>query len=339
MGLHKADAAAPNVEGKFEVKKITKFVDLVEGTVVDICESDLCFQNEDVIIQMKYKRPDEEKKYEIKPGIYTLVDTPTGVQTSKMELKKRCLLESVDNTQQILKEAKTFFSRLDVYEKLNRPKKRGVLLYSKPGMGKTSAIEKFCADAMAEDAGTVVLVWPTSEIEADSVCRFLTNRSEYTTECTRLVLIIEDIGGGERDGDHGRSAVDSGLLNLLDGVGVTFKLPTFIVATTNHPENLLESLADRPGRFDLMLQLNPPTAAERQALLGFISKRDLTDDEKECIIMKGTEDFSIAHLEEIAVRSLLHDKSYKAVVVELIEHSKRFKKNFEERKSTGFGLS
>lgn len=330
---------AENTEGRFKIKKITRFNDLVEGQVLELPESDLCFQNEEQIVQMKYERAEEDRKYEIKPGIYTLIESAGGLITSKVELKKRKLEESIDNTKQIIREARTFFNKLDIYERLGRPKKRGVLLYSKPGMGKTSAIEKFCGDAIAEDAGTVVVIWPTSDIEADSVCRFLSTRSEYTAECTRLVLIIEDIGGGERDGDHGRSAVDSGLLNLLDGVGVTFRLPTFIVATTNHPENLLESLADRPGRFDLMLALKPPSHQEKILLLGFISKRDLTDEEKDCIGMKGTEDFSIAHLEEVAVRSLLHDKSYKQVVTELVEHSKRFKKNFEDKKSLGLGFN
>ena len=326
-----------NTEGRFKIKKITKFNDLVEGQVLELPESDLCFQNEQEIIQMKYERPEEDKKYEIKPGIYTLMETAVGLITSKVELKKRGLLESIDNTKQIIREARTFFNKLHVYEQLGRPKKRGVLLYSRPGMGKTSAIEKFCCDAVAEDAGTVVIIWPTSDIEADSVCRFLSTRSEYTAECTRLILIIEDIGGGERDSEHGRAAVDSGLLNLLDGVGVTFRLPTFIVATTNHPENLLESLADRPGRFDLMLALLPPTHEEKKQLLKFISKRDLTEEEQESIGMKGSEDFSIAHLEEVAVRSLLHDKSYKQVIEELIEHSKKYKKNFEEKKAA-FGI-
>ena len=325
-------------EGRFKIKKITKFEDLVEGQVLELPESDLCFQNESQIIQMKYERAEEEKKYEVKPGIFTFVESNAGIVLSKVELKKRTLLETVNNTSQIIKEAKTFFNKLHVYEQLNRPKKRGVLLYSKPGMGKTSSIEKFCSDLVAEDAGTVVFLWPTSDIEADSVCRFLTTRSEYTAECTRLILIIEDIGGGESDGDRGRSAVDSGLLNLLDGVGVTFRLPTFIVATTNHPENLLESLADRPGRFDLMLQLDPPTAAEKVSLLTFISQRDLTEEEQASVSAKGTEDFSIAHLEEIAVRALLHDKTYKQVVDEMVGHSKRYKKNFEEKKGTGFGL-
>jgi ATP-dependent 26S proteasome regulatory subunit len=330
---------AESTEGRFKIKKITKFNDLVEGQVLELPESDLCFQNEEQIVQMKYERPEEDKKYEIKPGIYTLVESPAGLITSKVELKKRGLLESIDNTKQIIREARTFFNKLDVYERLGRPKKRGVLLYSRPGMGKTSAIEKFCGDAVAEDAGTVVIIWPTSDVEADSVCRFLSTRSEYTADCTRLVLIIEDIGGGERDGDSGRMAVDSGLLNLLDGVGVTFRLPTFIVATTNHPENLLQSLADRPGRFDLMLSLSPPSHSEKVELLTFISKRELTDEEKEVIGMKGTEEFSIAHLEEVAVRALLHDKTYKQVVTELVEHSKKYKKNFEDKRSMGMGFN
>lgn len=329
---------AENTEGRFKIKKITKFAELVEGQVLELPESDLCFQNETSIIQMKYERAEEDKKYEIKPGIFTLAETPAGLATVKVELKKRNLLETIDNTKQIIHEARTFFKKLHIYEKLGRPKKRGVLLYSRPGLGKTSAIEKFCGDAIAEDPGTVVIIWPTSDIEADAVCRFMSTRSEFTTECTRLILIIEDIGGGERDGDHGRSAVDSGLLNLLDGVGVTFKLPTFIVATTNHPENLLESLADRPGRFDLMLALLPPTHEEKILLLGFISKRELSDEEKECIGMRGTEEFSIAHLEEVAVRSELHDKTYKQVIVELVEHSRKYKKGFEEKKTLGVGF-
>jgi hypothetical protein len=326
-----------NTEGRFKIKKITRFDDLVEGQTLELPESDLCFQNEKTIIQMKYERAEEDKKYEVKPGNYTIAEGASGCYLQKVELKQRTLLESVVNTKQILKEARTFFAKLHVYERLGRPKKRGVLLYSRPGMGKTAAIEKFCSESVLEDPGTVVMIWPTSDIEADSLARFLTVRSEYTKECTRLVLIIEDIGGGERDGEGGRQGIDSGLLNLLDGVGVTFKLPTFIVATTNHPENLLESLADRPGRFDLMLELMPPSAAERATLLEFISKRPLTEDEIVAIKNKSADRFSIAHLEEIAVRSELHDKTYPQVIQELVDHGKRYEKAFTRPKALGIG--
>lgn len=326
--------------GKFEVKKITPFKDLIDGTVTELAESDLCFQNSTDIIQLTYKADnDEEKKVQIKPGFHTLVETNTGLQTSKVEFRKRDLLEDVTSTKSIITEARLFFSKLAVYEKLNRPKKRGVLLYSAPGLGKSSSIEKFCVDFANEDPGTVVLVWPTSEIEADSIVHFFSHRAQYTPECTRVILIIEDIGGGEPGEYRGAQGVNSGLLNLLDGIGLTFRLPTFIVATTNHPESLLQALADRPGRFDRLIKLEPPTHDEKIRLLSFISKRDLTDEEKESIGRKGTEDFSVAHLEEIAIRSLLHDKSYVEVIKEMIDHTKLFKKNFEEKGEVGFGFN
>lgn len=323
--------------GKFEVKQVTSFADLVSGNVKELGESDLCFQSGSDIIQLAYKDGEEERKLQIKPGFYTLAESPAGLTTSKIEFRKRDLLEDVTSTKSIIQEARVFFSKLAVYEKLNRPKKRGVLLYSAPGYGKSSSIEKFCVDFAHEDPGTVVIVWPTSEIEADSIVHFFSHRAEYTPECTRVILIIEDIGGREPGDYRGSQGVNSGLLNLLDGIGVTFKLPTFIVATTNHPESLLQALADRPGRFDRLIKLNPPSHEEKVRLLTFISKRDLTEQEKECIGRKGTEEFSVAHLEEIAVRSLLHDKSYSEVVDEMINHTKLFKKNFEEKGNFGFG--
>lgn len=326
-------------EGKFILKQKTAFKDMAGGAVQTLPESDLCFQDNEFVYQFKFERPEHDISYEIEPGSFVLAKTSAGIQLKKLEFKSRALLETATNTARIMKEANTFFSRLSVYEKLGRPKKRGVLLFSSPGMGKTSAIEKVCSDLMKEDKGTVVMVWPTSEIDADDIVKLLSTNSKYTAECTRLVLIIEDIGGGERESHRSQSAVDSGLLNLLDGVGVVFRLPTFIIATTNHPENLLASLADRPGRFDLMLKLQPPSHQEKIALMKFICKRELTPEEEACLGLPGAKDFSIAHLEEIAVRAELHDKTYAEVVKELIDHKELFKRDFEERdRSIGMGI-
>ena len=318
-------------EGKFILKKKTAFKDIAAGLEQELPESDLCFQDQEYVYQYKFEKPEDESTHEIEPGSFVLSETMAGLALKKLDFKPRNLLETATNTAKIMKEAQTFFSRLHIYDKLGRPKKRGVLLFSSPGMGKTSAIEKVCSDLMKEDPGTVVVVWPTSEIEADKIVKLLSTNSRYKETCTRMVLIIEDIGGGERESHRSNSAVDSGLLNLLDGVGVIFRLPTFIIATTNHPENLLASLADRPGRFDLMLKLQPPTHDEKKALMKFICKRDLTADEEACLGAKGTEEFSIAHLEEIAVRAELHDKSHAEVVDELVKHKELFKRDFEEK--------
>lgn len=324
-------------EGKFTVKKITKFSDLKEGSNIELPESDLCFQNDDLIIQMSYQDPpDRVKKVEIKPGVMVLGYSSGGVVVTTLELRNRDrILESVSNTSRILGEARNFFNKLHIYDLLERPKKRSVLLYSSPGMGKTSAIEKFCSESMSEDPGTVVIVWPTSEVDADSVFSFLSTKIIYNEKCSKMILIIEDIGGREGEASDRRSDVDSGLLNLLDGVGLTFRLPTFIIATTNFPENLLESLADRPGRFDLMMEFKSPSLAEKISIVEFIAKRSLSPEEKTALGTKEAAQFSIAHLEEVVVRSLLHDKTIEEVIKELASHSARVKNSFEDKRSLG----
>ncbi len=325
-------------KGHFKQIRRTRFDELFNTPDMTLPESDLCFQNDDYIVQLEFVEPDNpEEKYEIKPGPSAFSATNTGVKLNKIELRTRDLLTSAMNTQLITSEARTFFSRLHVYETLKRQKKRSLLLYSKPGMGKTSSIIQFCDEAIKEDQGTVVINWPTGEVESDSVATFLNSQSEYVG-CSRLVLIIEDIGGGEREGSGGPRGVDSSLLNLLDGIDVTFKLPTFIIATTNYPENLLSALADRPGRFDLMLELQAPKYDEKIQLLEFIARRTLTDDERVAFKDKEVEEFSIAHLEECIIRSMLHDKPVGQVVKELVEHKKRFANAFEKnKKGLGFG--
>ena len=202
----------------------------------------------------------------------------------------------------------------------------------------SSAIADFCTNAVKEDAGTVVFLWPTSKVEAEDVSHFLSVQSEFTDKCTRLILVIEDIGGSEHEGHGGARGVDSGMLNLLDGLEVTFRLPTFIMATTNYPQNLLKELADRPRRFDLLIKLDPPSANERVKLAEFIAKRSLNDDEKKALEHKQCNVFSIAHIEEMIIRSLLHDKTFVEVIKEIVDHKEKFAKEFNDNtNSVGFG--
>lgn len=321
-------------EGEFIVKSVTRLVDLKEGDIIQ--ESDLCFQNEDIIVQCEYHKEEEKKiKYKIKPGIYSLAYAGNSVALEELTMKQRRILESYDNSEKIMSEAKLFFSQKEVYDFLEKDMKRAILLYSPPGYGKTCAITKVCKQLCEEDPGTVVVSWPTSEIDTRHVSRFLSSRSEYTDECTRLVFIIEDIGGGEIEHHGGQRGIDSALLNLLDGVDVTFPLPTFIIATTNHPANLLDALADRPGRFDEFIELMPPNHQQRIELTQFIAKRELTDGEKQAL--EKAENFSVAHLSEVVERSLLKSKSYEEVIKEIVDHREAFSRHFEQAKP-GMGI-
>lgn len=328
--------------GKFVVKNKVLISDLTEGKVTEIPQSDLALQYDNSVVQFEYvKGEKEQKSVIIKPGSYNLTSTPAGIVLSNLEFKDREILTTVTNSSLILNEANIFFNNLAIYDELKQPKKRGILLYGSPGQGKSLSIMQACKNLKEKDSGAVVINWPTSEIEANDVFKFFTNYSEYTSECTKLILIIEDIGGNSHEGYSRRDAVSSSLLNLLDGINNVFKLPTLIISTTNHPENLMASLAQRPGRFDLMLEIESPKYNDRIALIEFIAKRSLTEEEKNALNEKhnkGVEQFSVAHLQEIVMRSRLHNKSINVTVKELLDHAKKFKLDFtKETKGIGFG--
>jgi len=321
-------------KGYFKLLKKTLFTEIDKDTTFS--ESDLCFQDDNSIYQFRYTEAEIEYKKKLEPGIFSLIQVNNKVTTKKTEFRNRKLLTSVVNTQAIKAESDAFFDNLDIYKELEQPMARKILMYSDPGMGKTAAITEYCKEAYNNDPGTVVLVWPTAEIESTDVSKFLSKFSEYTKKCTRLILVMEDIGGGEREGYAGSRSVDSAMLDLLDGLQVTFKLPTLILATTNYPQNLLSALADRPGRFDLILQLKPPSFQEQLDLVQFISKQPVDDDTKEAL-EKFAKGFSIAHLLEVVIRSRLHKKPLAETIKEVYNHRDKFKKNFESGKGVGFG--
>jgi SpoVK/Ycf46/Vps4 family AAA+-type ATPase len=322
----------------FKLINVTKLKDLEERIVKEIPESDLCIQTGDSICQFEYVDiEDAQEKTIIKPGVFMFVETAAGLKLKKMELRTHDLLETATNTALIKQEANLFFKKVDVYKKFNKDPKRAILLYSGPGMGKTSSITKLAQDFIEEDPGTVVVFWDTSDIRSSSISKFLSVGSKFSKKTTRMLFVMEDIGGGNVEEYGGPRSADASLLELLDGASVNFSIPTFIIATTNTPQNLLKSLADRPGRFDQMFELNPPNAKERVQLAEHISKRKLTEDESEALSSRDANGLSIAHITEIIIRAELHDKSFKEVIKEMKDHKARVEKAFSNAVK-GMGL-
>lgn len=326
--------------GFFKIKKVTKLTDLQEQKVKEIPESDVTIQTPEAIIQLEYKEKEDDKElYEIKPGCFSLEDTNFGISLKKFQLRHYQLLKEVDNTSQILSEGNKFFTKLDIYKKLKREAKRAILLCSPPGVGKTAAINEVCNKYLTEDKGTCVIVWDTSDVASSSVNKFFLRKSKFNKNVKRLILVMEDIGGGTVEDYYGSRGVDSSLLNLLDGIGSPFKgVPTFIIATTNNPEQSVGALIDRPGRFDKVIELQTPNEDESVALLKFIAQRDLTEEEVEAAKLASKKKFSIAHLQEIVVRSLLDDSSFLEVTKDLVTHKERFQESFQETKKLGIGF-
>lgn len=305
-------------------------------------ESDLTIQSDGKIYQFQYIDSDEasQRKVKLKKGIYSLANSAAGLTFVKTELRTYDLLESIDNTEIIMSEYKKLFHRIQVYKDLKRPEiKRSILLYSIPGVGKTSSINRVCNFSIEEDEGTAVVIWDTSAIRAASVNSLFQNELVFDKSVTRLIFVIEDIDGGSVEDSYGPRGAQSSLLNLLDGAGSSFKnVPTFVIATTNNPEQSVAALIDRPGRFDKVIELHPPNVRESQELLSFISKRDLTDEEKEAAKLAAKNKFSIAHLQEVVIRSILDETTFLDVVKQLVDHKEKFKNSFQEAKHMGFGL-
>jgi len=327
-------------EGKFVIKKVTKLNDLAEQIAKSIPESDVTIQTEDHLIQMSYQEAEEKGgKVIIKPGCFSIEDGSFGTSLKKFELRKYELLASIDNTSTILAEADKFFDRLSVYKELEREPKRAIILCSPPGVGKTAAINEVCNGFLDQDSGTCVVVWDTSDVRSSAVNKFFLRKSSFSKKVTRLIMVMEDIGGGSTEDYHGARGADSSLLNLLDGVGNPFKgIPTFIIATTNNPEQSVGALIDRPGRFDKVIELKTPNATESEELIAFISKQKITDDGKAAAHLAASKKFSIAHLQEIVVRSKLDDISLLEAAEQLVTHKERFEAAFADTKKMGIGF-
>jgi len=325
--------------GFFRLKNCVSIEELATKFYKDeeviLAASDLAIQNEKHLLQFEYKAAEEKKmkKYKIKKGIYNLEATNAGIICTSLEMKPLRLLDRNEASVAILNEFNLFFNRLDVYEELDIPKKRGVLLYGAPGTGKTANISR-AVNELIKEHDTTVISWNASAIRSSNVLDFFSTGVEYHKDVKKLIIIIEDIGMGV-DRYGGPREIDRSLLNLLDGSGTVVKVPTLFIATTNYAQNLPEPLI-RQGRFDQWVEVLPPNANDRVELFKFISKEDnLSDEDGNTLTSKQLEGFSVADLKELAIRCRRDGITVTQAVKQLADLKKRFSKGFENKKSAG----
>lgn len=172
------------------------------------------------------------------------------------------LLTGVDeNTVQFIKgSAASLLLRWDV------PPKRGVLLYGKPGNGKTIISRLAAKRAIAADVNVVFLDVRELWNGVGDDLRLAATRSP-------VLVILDDIdvycgrrlGTSEPDSFSGRrQRFLADLLEFLDGVEPTDGY--VLLATTNDLTGLDEALL-RPGRLDVHIEVKGPSAEHRTTLL------------------------------------------------------------------------
>lgn len=326
-----------NNEGYFTVKSKMKLDELEIGH--KIVESDYStLTPEGNFVQLEYHEPAEVsvKDFEVKPGIWVITHNQVqGMFLTPTSFVNDAILEEFVHTENITEKIDLFFENIQVYYDMGfEVPKRGALLHGPAGTGKSTAITKVSKKYDA-DGKTTIVVWPTSKYEAQAVKDFVKSFKYVGVE--RLIMVVEDIGGVEVENAARGMKSDSSLLSLLDNQEKTFKIPVFIIATTNHPEMFLANLTNRPNRFDDKIEVGFPEAKFRIALLKFFTEktkiRPATTEDLEIMGSKATEKFSPAHIREVVIKGMIHSKSYYEVVREMVGEIKTFENDFQKPKN------
>ena len=228
-----------------------------------------------------------------KGKVYDETERKTRVRfedVAGLEEEKGELIEIVD-----------FLKRPEKYTKMGARVPKGVLLYGKPGTGKT-----LIAKAIAGEADVPFISMSGSEfIEmfaglGASRVRKLFEKARKLAPCIVFIDEIDAIGS-RRTSNNGAESENNQTLNQLlvemDGFGSEETI--IVLAATNRPEMLDKALL-RPGRFDRQITIPTPDLKGRLEILKIHSKdKKLSDDVNLESIAEDTAGFTGAELENI----------------------------------------
>ena len=251
-----------------------------------------------------------------KGEVYDETERKTKVRFSDvagLDEEKEEMVELV----QFLKEPKKF---IEMGAKI--PK--GVLLYGKPGTGKT-----LITKAIAGEAGVPFISMSGSEfIEmfaglGASRVRKLFDKARKMSPCIVFIDEIDAIGSRRTAGSGAESENNQTLNQLLvemDGFGSEETI--IVLAATNRPEMLDKALL-RPGRFDRQITIPAPDKKGRKEILKIHSKdKKLADNVDLESIAEDTAGFTGAELANILNEA--------AIIATKLEHKKIERDDIEE---------
>ena len=207
----------------------------------------------------------------------------------------------LDEEKQELIEIVDFLKTPEKFTKMGAKIPRGVLLYGKPGTGKT-----LIAKAIAGEANVPFISMSGSEfIEmfaglGASRVRKLFEKARKLAPC---ILFIDEIDaiGSRRTSNSGAESENNQTLNqlLVEMDGFSSEETIIVLAATNRPEMLDKALL-RPGRFDRQITIPAPDIKGRLEILKIHAKdKKLSDDVNLESIAEDTAGFTGAELANI----------------------------------------
>jgi len=252
-----------------------------------------------------------------KGKVYDAESEKTGItfkDVAGLEEEKTELIEIVD----FLKQPKKF-------HEMGAKIPKGILLYGKPGTGKT-----LIAKAIAGEAGVPFISMSGSEfIEmfaglGASRVRKLFEKAKKVSPCIVFIDEIDAIGA-RRTGGSGADSENNQTLNqlLVEMDGFNTDQTVIVLAATNRPEMLDKALL-RPGRFDRQITIAPPDAKGREEILRIHSaNKQLGEDIDLKEIATDTAGFTGAELANVLNEAAIvaTTRGHKQIVMDDLEEA------------------
>ena len=210
-------------------------------------------------------------------------------------------IAGLDEEKAELKEIVEFLKEPKRFTEMGAKIPKGVLLYGKPGTGKT-----LIAKAIAGEADVPFISMSGSEfIEmfaglGASRVRKLFEKARKISPCIVFIDEIDAIGS-RRTSNSGAETENNQTLNqlLVEMDGFSSEETIIVLAATNRPDVLDKALL-RPGRFDRQIVVGLPDVRAREQILEVHArKKKLADDIDLKIVAKNTAGFSGADLENV----------------------------------------
>ena len=207
----------------------------------------------------------------------------------------------LDEEKEELKEIVDFLKEPRKFETMGAKIPRGILLYGKPGTGKT-----LIAKAIAGEANVPFISMSGSEfIEmfaglGASRVRKLFDKAKKISPCIIFIDEIDAIGSRRTSGSGAESENNQTLNQLLVEMdGFETGQTVIVLAATNRPEMLDKALL-RPGRFDRQITIAPPDLKGREEILKIHAKsKKISDDVNLYSVAEDTAGFTRAELANI----------------------------------------
>lgn len=264
-----------------------------------------------VVVLKEYYTVPPEKLCPLKPAIYKFDSTPDGIAIAPVlgvsadrQVKLSTTFNGVED------DIEAFFKNEKMYSDMGMRYRRGCLIYGSPGNGKTLSILKSLEKLLTSNKDTLAFLITENIRSIDFIAEF---RPLFINK--KVIFIIEEITEKLK---HGAEPY----LSFLDGE-LSWN-NCYTISTTNYPEELEPNIVDRPGRFDLLLEVPPPDDTDRRTYLTTILGGDITPED-----IKTTEGFSVAYLKELCLQHKITGKSISSIVKEMRARKKRITNNFK----------